>query len=79
MKELELSRKESVNLTPTGLERNLPIIGIAKYALRTRKNLKEDSREERAKQIEDIEYRQYGITASLGSLGIIASILLNYQ
>ena len=79
MKELKFNTSRPVNLTPTGLEKNLPIVGFAKYTLRTRNNPDQDFMAERDNQIKNLIYRHYGIILGVGIPATALSILLNYQ
>jgi len=78
MKNLKFKIKEPVDLQPTGLERNFPLIGIAKYILRTRSNPYKDSFE-RNMQIKEIGYRQAKISAGLTFAGTVIAGLLGYH
>jgi len=79
MKNLKFMIKEPVDLTPTGLEKNLPLIGITKYILRTRNNPYKDFMNQRSNQIRDIGYRQAKISGGLTFIGTVLAGLLGYQ
>ena len=79
MKQTKIEKEASLNLVPTGLERNFPMVGFIKYISRTRNNPDENFMAERANQINNLALRHYGITASLGIPAIIISMLCSYQ
>ncbi len=78
MEQLEIKTEKFSNLVPTGLERNLPIIGFYKYLSRTEKSPHQDLEsysDERKRYIDEIGFRQAKISGLVG-LGIVTVDLL---